>query len=78
MEAKNTEQVTAEGANAGGDEIGAAGAESAGGLATEEVDAASTIAELVDKATAAMNIFMDYNQEQVNEVVQAVAWAIIK
>jgi sulfoacetaldehyde dehydrogenase len=78
MEAENTEQVTAEGTNAGGDEIGTAGARDADGLATKEADATSIIAELVDKARAAMNIFMDYDQEQVNEVVQAVAWAIIK
>ena len=78
MEAENTGQVTAEDTNAGGDEIGTAGAESAGGVATEEDGAASTIAELVGKARAAMNVFMDYDQEQVNEVVQAVAWAIIK
>ena len=79
MEAENTGQVTAEGTNAGGDEKVAAGTEkSAGGVATAEDDAASTIAELVDKARAAMNVFIDYDQERVNEVVQAVAWAIIK
>jgi sulfoacetaldehyde dehydrogenase len=78
VEVKNSEQVTAEGTNAGGDEIEAASAKDANGLAMRETNATSTIAALVDKARAAMSVFMDYNQEQVNEVVQAVAWAIIK
>ncbi|MDP8971814.1 MAG: aldehyde dehydrogenase family protein [Actinomycetota bacterium] len=43
-----------------------------------EADADSTIAELVSRARAAMDIFEHYDQEQVDEVVQAVAWAIIK
>jgi sulfoacetaldehyde dehydrogenase len=78
MEVKNTEQVTAEGTNAGGDEIGAAGTKDTDGIATKEADATTIIAELVDKARAAMDVFLNYDQDQVNEVVQAVAWAIIK
>jgi sulfoacetaldehyde dehydrogenase len=73
MGVRSTGQVTAEGTNAGGDEI-----EAADGIATKGVDATSIVAELVDKAREAMNVFMGYDQEQVNEVVQAVAWAIIK
>jgi sulfoacetaldehyde dehydrogenase len=73
MGVRSTGQVTAEGTNAGGDEI-----EAADGFATKGVDATSIVAELVDKAREAMNVFMGYDQEQVNEVVQAVAWAIIK
>lgn len=76
MEAKNIEQVTAEGTNAGGDEIGVVGAKSANSVTTDE--AASNIAELIGKARTAMNIFITYDQKQVNEVVQAVAWAIVK
>ena len=75
---KSTEQVTAEGTNAGGDEIEATGAKVASSGVTKENDPSSSIAELIYKARAAMAVFMDYNQEQVNEIVQAVAWAIIK
>jgi sulfoacetaldehyde dehydrogenase len=67
---KSTGQVTAEGTNAAGDEIEATNA--------READADSTIAELVSRARVAMGIFEHYDQERVNEVVQAVAWAIIK
>jgi sulfoacetaldehyde dehydrogenase len=67
---KSTGQVTAEGTNAAGDEIEATSA--------KEADADSTIAELVSRARAAMGVFEHYDQERVNEVVQAVAWAIIK
>jgi len=67
---KSTGQVTVEGTNAAGDEIEATNA--------TEADADSTIAELVSRARAAMGIFEHYDQEQVDEVVQAVAWAIIK
>jgi sulfoacetaldehyde dehydrogenase len=67
---KSTGQVTAEGTNAAGDEIEATNA--------SEADADRTIAELVSRARAAMEIFEHYDQEQVDEVVQAVAWAIIK
>jgi sulfoacetaldehyde dehydrogenase len=67
---KSTGQVTAEGTNAAGDEIEATNA--------READADSTIAELVSRARVAMGIFKHYDQERVNEVVQAVAWAIIK
>ena len=73
MGVRDTGQVTAEGTNTGGDEI-----EAADGFATKEADATSIVAELVDKAREAMNVYMGYDQEQVNEVVQAVAWAIIK
>jgi hypothetical protein len=59
-----------EGTNAAGDEIEATNA--------TEADTDSTIAELVSRARAAMGIFEHYDQEQVDEVVQAVAWAIIK
>ena len=70
MGVKSTGQVTAEGTNAAGDEIEATNA--------SEADADRTIAELVSRARAAMEIFEHYDQEQVDEVVQAVAWAIIK
>ena len=70
MGVKGTGQVTAEGTNAAGDEIEATNA--------READADSTIAELVSRARVAMGIFEHYDQERVNEVVQAVAWAIIK
>ena len=70
MGVKSTGQVTVEGTNAAGDEIEATNA--------TEADTDSTIAELVSRARAAMGIFEHYDQEQVDEVVQAVAWAIIK
>ena len=70
MGVKSIGQVTAEGTNTAGDEIEATSA--------REGDADSTIAELVSRARAAMGIFEHYDQEQVDEVVQAVAWAIIK
>ena len=70
MGVKSTGQVTAEGTNAAGDEIEATSA--------READADSTIAELVSRARAAMGIFEHYDQGRVDEVVQAVAWAIIK
>ena len=70
MGVKSTGQVTAEGTNAAGDEIEVTNA--------SEADADRTIAELVSRARAAMEIFEHYDQEQVDEVVQAVAWAIIK
>jgi sulfoacetaldehyde dehydrogenase len=73
MGVRDTGQVTAEGTNTGGDEI-----EAADESATEEAVATSIVAELVDKAREAMSVFISYDQEQVNEVVQAVAWAIIK
>lgn len=75
---ESTEQVTAEGTNAGGDEVEATGAKVAKRGLTKEIDASSIIAELIYKARAAMTVFIDYNQEKVDEVVQAVAWAIIK
>jgi sulfoacetaldehyde dehydrogenase len=75
---ESTEQITGEGTNAGGDEIEDAGAYNAnGGVATRE-DARSTITRLIRRARAAMEVFIDYDQEQVDEVVQAIAWAIIK
>lgn len=78
MGIKRIDAVTAEGTNAGGDELEATSVKGTDAVATKEADAASTIAELVDKARAAMEVYADYDQEQVNEVVQAVAWAIIK
>jgi sulfoacetaldehyde dehydrogenase len=75
---EGTEQVTAEGTNAGGDEVETLGAEVANSGLTSEVDTSSIIAELIYNARAAMTVFMDYDQEKVDEVVQAVAWAIIK
>lgn len=41
-------------------------------------DAASAIGELVSRARRAMEQVADYDQGRANEVVQAVAWAIIK
>jgi sulfoacetaldehyde dehydrogenase len=78
MGADDVKQATAEGTNAGGDEIEVTSSGDAGKAATKEADAQSIIADLVEKARAAMDVFIDYDQEQVNEVVQAVAWAIIK
>lgn len=65
--------VTAEGTNAGGDELESINAEDA-----SKGDASNVIAGLVGRAREAMEAFSGYDQEQVNEVVQAVAWAIIK
>ena len=65
--------VTAEGTNAGGDELESINIEDAG-----KGDASNVIAGLVGKAREAMEVFAGYDQDQVNEVVQAVAWAIIK
>ncbi|MCM3568047.1 acylating sulfoacetaldehyde dehydrogenase [Neobacillus mesonae] len=45
---------------------------------TVEVNVQETVSEMVRKAKAAMNSFYNYSQEQVDEVVQAVAWAIYK
>jgi sulfoacetaldehyde dehydrogenase len=78
MAADDVKQATAEGTNAGGDEVEVTSSGDAGKAATKEADAQSIIADLVEKARAAMDVFIDYDQEQVNEVVQAVAWAIIK
>jgi sulfoacetaldehyde dehydrogenase len=44
----------------------------------EKVNAEEVVRELVDKARQAMKTFNSYNQEQVDEVVQALAWAISK
>lgn len=45
----------------------------------EEIStAAAAVSQLVEKARKAMQIYNYYNQEQVDEVVQAVAWAISK
>ena len=65
--------VTAEGTNAGGDELESTDIQDA-----SKSDASNVIAGLVSKAQSAMRVFSGYDQEQVNEVVQAVAWAIIK
>ena len=70
MDAEKIREVTAEGTNAGGDELEAA---SAGKAATKEAEAPQVIAGLVEKARTAMQVFMGYDQERVNEVVQAVA-----
>jgi sulfoacetaldehyde dehydrogenase len=43
-----------------------------------EANVKDVISEMVEKARAAMKIFYNYSQEQVDEVVQAVAWAIYK
>jgi sulfoacetaldehyde dehydrogenase len=67
---KSSGQVTAEGSNTAGDEIKATN--------VKEADADCIVAGLVSKARAAMDIFEHYDQERVDEVVQAVAWAIIK
>lgn len=74
MDGSKIGEVTAEGTNAGGDEVEAAGA----GVAAQEAEAAGLIAGLVARSRAAMDTFIGYDQGQVNEVVQAVAWAIIK
>ncbi len=65
--------VTAEGTNAGGDELESTSVED-----VSKDNASNVIADLVVRARAAMEVFSAYDQEQVNEVVQAVAWAIIK
>src|SRR5919112_589562 len=78
MAADDVKQAAAEGTNAGGDEVEVTSSGDAGKAATKEADAQSIIADLVEKARAAMDVFIDYDQEQVDEVVQAVAWAIIK
>lgn len=44
----------------------------------EEENVSSVILNMIDKAREAMTHFYDYSQEQVDEVVQAVAWAIYK
>lgn len=63
-------EVTAEGTNAAGDEIEAKAA------GTDNYT--NSVAALIHKARDAMAQVEDYDQEQVNEIVQAVAWAIIK
>lgn len=65
--------VTAEGTNAGGDELESLNVEDA-----SKANASNVIADLVTRARAAMEVYAGYDQGQVNEVVQAVAWAIIK
>lgn len=45
---------------------------------THKVDAKKVVQELVSSARKAMEIYNKYNQEQVDEVVQAFAWAICK
>ncbi|MED4205448.1 acylating sulfoacetaldehyde dehydrogenase [Neobacillus mesonae] len=45
---------------------------------SSEVNVQETVGEMVKKAREAMKIFYHYSQEQVDEVVQAVAWAIYK
>src|ERR687893_1899597 len=70
MGAQEIRQVTAEGTNAGGDETRAAEANGSG--------ATGIVAGLVSRAQAAMDEVAGYDQNRVNEVVRAVAWAIIK
>jgi sulfoacetaldehyde dehydrogenase len=70
MGAQEIREVTAEGTNAGGDETQAAIADRTG--------AADVVAGLILRARAAMEEVAGYDQERVNETVQAVAWAIIK
>ncbi|GAA0432527.1 aldehyde dehydrogenase family protein [Lentibacillus halophilus] len=47
-------------------------------IQTDEEAASATISMMIDKARAAMDQIYDYSQEQVDELVQAVAWAIYK
>jgi sulfoacetaldehyde dehydrogenase len=70
MGAREIRDVTAEGTNAGGDETRAAEANGAG--------ASGVVAGLVSRARVAMDEAAGYDQGRVDEVVQAVAWAIIK
>lgn len=44
----------------------------------EELDSKQITSNLIVKAKDAMEVFNNYNQEQVDEVVQALAWAIMK
>lgn len=44
----------------------------------EDINVASVVSELVQRSREAMKIFNSYSQEDVDEVVQAVAWAIYK
>src|SRR5215212_10164518 len=78
MAADDVKQATAEGTNTGGDEVEVTSSGDAGKAATKEADAQSIIADLVEKARAAMDVFINSGQEQVNAVVEAVPWAIIK
>lgn len=45
---------------------------------TKEEDVTIIISEMIEKAQAAMSQIRDYNQNQVDELVQAVGWAIYK
>lgn len=45
---------------------------------SETISAASVVEELIVNARAAMEQIKDYTQEQANELVQAVAWAIYR
>lgn len=47
-------------------------------MTVNQLNSKETVNMLVEKAKAAMKIFNSYNQEQVDEVVQALAWAIMK
>src|SRR5829696_271146 len=44
----------------------------------EELGSAGVVAGLISRARAAMESVTAFDQERVNEVVQAVAWAIIE
>jgi hypothetical protein len=50
----------------------------AGTILDEESGSAAVVSRLVSGARAAMESVSGYDQERVNEVVQAVAWAIIE
>lgn len=67
---KQLQEVTAEGTNAGGDEMQA--------KAKELASPAEGVARLLRKGREAMDEVASYDQEQVDEVVQAVAWAIVE
>lgn len=76
MGTEKIKAVTAEGTNTAGDELEAV--DKARRAVVKEADASDIVADLISKARSAMNVYINYTQEQVNEVVQAVAWAIIK
>lgn len=63
-------EVTAEGTNAGDDEMRA--------RPRGENGAPEEVAELLRRGREAMDEVADYDQERIDEVVQAVAWAIVK
>ena len=44
----------------------------------QEADPATVVSELIDRGRAAMEQIEDYSQEEVDELVQAVAWSIVE